>query len=100
MERSLSSRYRRVFIYLLAVLSVFYVLPILESYAGIVSYSYDELERLTQESYEDGTTIIFTYDEVGNRLTKEVLTGNSSGITVLCTGQKLKGCLYISYYII
>ena len=37
-----------------------------------VSYKYDELNRLSQVTYDDGTTITYTYDEAGNRLTKQV----------------------------
>jgi YD repeat-containing protein len=37
-----------------------------------VNYQYDELSRLTQVSYNDGATITYTYDALGNRLTEIV----------------------------
>jgi RHS repeat-associated protein len=38
--------------------------------AGLESYSYDDLYRLTGVTYPDTTTQAYTYDNVGNRLTK------------------------------
>lgn len=38
-----------------------------------VDYSYDDLDRLTQVVYDDGTVVTYTYDAAGNRLTKDVL---------------------------
>jgi YD repeat-containing protein len=35
-------------------------------------YAYDNLNRLVMVQYDDGTTIQYTYDAVGNRLTQEV----------------------------
>ena len=37
-----------------------------------VTYKYDELNRLIQVIYEDGTTVTYTYDAAGNRLTERV----------------------------
>src|SRR6185295_11254934 len=39
-----------------------------------VNYTYDELSRLTRAIYADGTTITYTYDATGNRLS-EVVSG-------------------------
>jgi YD repeat-containing protein len=36
---------------------------------GSVSYVYDDLGRLVELVYDDGTTITYTYDAVGNRET-------------------------------
>jgi YD repeat-containing protein len=33
------------------------------------TYTYDQLGRLTQVSYPDGTTVVFDYDSMGNRTT-------------------------------
>ena len=33
------------------------------------TYIYDELGRLVQIIYEDGKTVTYTYDAVGNRVT-------------------------------
>lgn len=35
-----------------------------------IDYSYDPLNRLTNASYDDGTSYAYTYDAVGNRLTE------------------------------
>jgi YD repeat-containing protein len=37
-----------------------------------VTYFYDELSRLVRVIYDDGTIIEYTYDQVGNRLTKTI----------------------------
>ena len=44
-----------------------------------VKYEYDEMNRLTRVSYSNGTTVSYTYDELGNRTAKEV-TGGSAPI--------------------
>lgn len=36
------------------------------------TYEYDNLNRLTKVTYADGTVVQYTYDAVGNRLTKTV----------------------------
>ena len=36
---------------------------------GAVNYEYDSLHRLTHVDYGNGTTIAYTYDAAGNRLT-------------------------------
>jgi YD repeat-containing protein len=41
-------------------------------FAQSIGYSYDVLNRLTQIVYADGTTVLYTYDAAGNRLTKTV----------------------------
>jgi hypothetical protein len=41
-------------------------------FAENITYVYDDLNRLWQEQHEDGTKIIYTYDEVGNRTWKTV----------------------------
>lgn len=45
------------------------VYPIL---AGTAQYTYDNLNRLVQVQYEDGSAIQYAYDAVGNRLVKQV----------------------------
>jgi YD repeat-containing protein len=37
------------------------------AYAGSVTYTYDDLNRLTKAEYEDGRVIQYTYDAAGNR---------------------------------
>lgn len=62
-------------------LAWFCLLSVTQPHADIVSYNYDDLGRLIQETYEDGTQITYTYDEAGNRLSKQV-QGAGTGITV------------------
>ncbi|MGD9681612.1 MAG: RHS repeat domain-containing protein [Candidatus Obscuribacterales bacterium] len=38
-----------------------------ESTMDTVSYSYDNLGRLTTITYSNGTTVTFSYDNMGNR---------------------------------
>jgi RHS repeat-associated protein len=47
------------------------------SNAGTTSYYYDELNQLIKEVRPDGTTIEYTYDANGNRLTKKVTQGQT-----------------------
>lgn len=39
----------------------------LQAATGSAAYTYDSLGRLTQVTYDNGTTIVFSYDAVGNR---------------------------------
>ncbi len=43
--------------------------------SGTITYQYDELNQLTQETLLDGTTIAYEYDAVGNRTKKIVTVG-------------------------
>jgi YD repeat-containing protein len=40
---------------------------------GVPTYQYDEDGRLTQVTYSDGTTVVYSYDTMGNR-TEVVVT--------------------------
>lgn len=42
---------------------------------GSATYTYDALGRLTQVTYDTGTTIVFTYDAVGNRTSRVITLG-------------------------
>ena len=57
---------------LIIISLVLSLLPISQSIAGNVTYVYDELYRLTQLIYDDDTNITYTFDQVGNRLSREV----------------------------
>jgi RHS repeat-associated protein len=48
---------------------------------GTISYKYDSLNQLTQESLTDGTTSSYAYDAVGNRTTKTVVKGATTTTT-------------------
>ena len=49
--------------------------PLSLNAADSVTYTYDALNRLTQAKYSNGTTIDYTYDAAGNRLTQVVTKG-------------------------
>lgn len=46
--------------------------------SGSISYQYDDLNQLTQETLLDSTTIDYEYDAVGNRTKKTVTNGGST----------------------
>jgi len=43
--------------------------------AGVTTYQYDNDGRLTQVTYPDGTTVVYSYDTMGNR-TAVVITAS------------------------
>jgi len=47
------------------------LLNVLFAYSQI-TYQYDNLNRLSQVNYPNGTSIVYTFDELGNRLSKTV----------------------------
>ena len=47
---------------------VFIVIPSIISFAETITYTYDDLNRLTKMNYGNGTTTTYTYDAAGNRL--------------------------------
>lgn len=55
-----------------AILVIACLLVTVDAFAQSTGYSYDVLNRLTQIVYADGTTVTYTYDAAGNRLTKVV----------------------------
>ncbi len=52
---------------------------------GTTKYEYDELNRLTQVTYGNGVTVSYTYDALGNRLTKKTRGGGELGETAAIT---------------
>jgi YD repeat-containing protein len=61
------------------ILIVFlFILLITSGQASTAQYTYDNLNRLVQVQYDDGTIIQYTYDTAGNRLAKEV-TASAQG---------------------
>ena len=40
--------------------------------SAAITYSYDSLNRLLRTEYPDGTTIVYTYDSAGNRLSQVI----------------------------
>jgi len=47
------------------------------------TFQYDDLNRLTQVIYDDGTSIEYTYDPVGNRLGKIIKPGTGKKLGML-----------------
>ena len=43
------------------------------AWAGSADYVYDDLGRLVAINYDDGTTITYSYDNTGNRITRTVV---------------------------
>lgn len=77
---------KRKIIYTLALL--FAVLQALSQ--TTVSYTYDNLNRVTKVVYGNGATVNYTYDALGNRLTKKVTgttaTTHTINVAVVPTG--------------
>jgi YD repeat-containing protein len=63
------------------LLCLFWATPAL---AGSAQYTYDNMNRLVQVVYDNGTTIQYTYDAVGNRTVKQVTVPQVSGVLILC----------------
>ncbi len=62
---------------LMFVLFFFTLSPFTSTLAGTVSYEYDNLHRLIRMEQLDGTVIICTYDDAGNRTSKIITTTDS-----------------------
>ena len=57
------------------------VLAVVQAFGqGTVKYEYDALNHLTQVTYSNGVTVSYTYDALGNRLSKKV-TGSLVAIS-------------------
>ena len=62
---------KRRLLYTLAILFVS-----LQTFAqSTTKYEYDSNNRLIQVTYSNGVTVSYTYDELGNRLSKKVTAG-------------------------
>lgn len=58
---------------ILSIMAILFLVSIsIPALAGTVEYTYDELNRVKSVIYEDGTTIEYDYDEVGNRTIRQV----------------------------
>ena len=47
-----------------------------------VTYTYDDLNRLTSVAYDNGVTVTYTYDALGNRTSKKVTGSAASTYTI------------------
>ena len=52
--------------------------------AGDLTYDYDKLNRLTKETYSDGSVINYTYDAYGNRKQVYVTPFNDFTASTTC----------------
>ncbi len=60
--------------------TIFALLMSLKTFAGgTVKYEYDANYRLTKVTYSSGIVVTYTYDELGNRLSKTVMSGFVKG---------------------
>ena len=66
---SLRSAFTFAFVAFVAIL---FFLPGASSFAGTDGYFYDELNRLIRVEYQNGPTVEYSYDAVGNRLIRQV----------------------------
>lgn len=63
------------------IYTVAMVLAVVQAFGqGTVKYEYDALNHLTQVTYSNGVTVSYTYDALGNRLSKKV-TGSLVAIS-------------------
>jgi hypothetical protein len=58
---------------IISAVTVLILILVNTSFASLVNYTYDDLNRLEKVEYEDGTVIDYNYDEVGNR-TQRIVT--------------------------
>ena len=78
-SREMVIRHKLIKLIILALMA-FVVMPAVTSFAGTISYTYDELNRLKTETYPDETKIEYFYDRLGNR-TSRIVTVPSYIIT-------------------
>jgi YD repeat-containing protein len=57
---------------MVVIISIFVCLAVPAALAESITYTYDLMNRLTQVQYNDGTTVTYSYDKMGNRLTEAV----------------------------
>jgi YD repeat-containing protein len=83
MEREFINAKRGIQIPLMLILCLAISLLLIKpSQASNVTYIYDQIHRVIRATYDDGTIIAYTYDRVGNRLVKNVLS-NPTVVTML-----------------
>lgn len=70
---------KNIVCFLLLIIGHLFPLEIYSQSLFNVSYSFDNLHRLTQETYSNGLVVQYTYDILGNRTTK-VTSGNPCAI--------------------
>jgi hypothetical protein len=71
-NRHLNNMLKQITLAALAATLTALIVSNLPVQAGTVTYLYDDLRRLEQIIYDKDHTIIYAYDEAGNRITQEV----------------------------
>ncbi len=54
-------------LFILLVIALLFI-SVVTSFAETINYVYDDLNRLRRVEYENGTVVMYGYDEVGNRI--------------------------------
>jgi PKD repeat protein len=55
------------------IIVVMLLMAVSASFAGTTNYSYDDMFRLIEAEYEDGTVVQYVYDNLGNRMQKSTI---------------------------
>ena len=108
----MTSKVRRSLFLILTIILLFFA-SVISSHGESAKYVYDELNRLIQIRYGDGTVINYSYDQAGNRIAESIpdvtpptTTASPAGgayntaqsITLTCNdGQGGSGCNKIYY---
>jgi YD repeat-containing protein len=107
----MSSTLRQGLLESITITALLLLLTSVVVYAGTITYTYDELNRLKQVDYGDGTIIQYIYDNAGNRTTVYVNTtpptstasppggayNSTQSVTLTCTDWSGSGCDKIYY---
>jgi len=64
--------------------------------AGVVTYSYDSLNRLTNVNYGNGAVIGYTYDVAGNRLTYSGVVTNDAAAPTIAIANPTSGPTFVT----
>ena len=67
---------RQIRLHTFVITVFFFWLISVPAFSASVQYTYDNLNRVTKATYDNGMAIEYTYDDAGNRLCKKVALGN------------------------
>lgn len=93
MQTRMNNGMTRLFI---AALGMFLLSLAAVADASTVQYRYDELDRLYQAEYDDGTIVEYAYDNVGNRMEQGVVDTTLPMTTATPPGQQYTTSLAVS----
>ena len=74
-----------------ALLVSIYLLLCSPALAAISHYTYDDLDRIVRVDYANGSKIEFTYDDMGNRLSKMETAASIAGKVLDDIGNPIEG---------